>query len=224
KTVLLPRPTQQRQLFRRFDKVSKRREMDISTVAGCFVVELDAANKVSQARLAFGGVAAMSARARQTEAALVGKIWNEQSIADVVPVLEREFAPISDVRGSGRYRQRLIANLLRKFYFDSLSLAPDFSPVTTDPTSAPAVSTALTARLETVETVSSDRVTSDTGLKPGANDTTSVEDLPGRGDSPISRSLGQREPAFPHESGHKHATGEAIYVDDATAGQNVLEV
>src|SRR5213078_4580105 len=28
----------------------------------------------------------------------------------------------------------------------------------------------------------------------------------------------------PHESGHKHVTGEAIYVDDATIGQGMLEV
>src|SRR2546430_5002469 len=30
--------------------------------------------------------------------------------------------------------------------------------------------------------------------------------------------------ALPHESGHKHVTGEAIYVDDATVGQEMLEV
>src|SRR5438045_7187864 len=28
----------------------------------------------------------------------------------------------------------------------------------------------------------------------------------------------------PHESGHKHVTGEAIYVDDAPVGQEMLEV
>ena len=38
------------------------------------------------------------------------------------------------------------------------------------------------------------------------------------------RSLGEREPALPHESGHKHVTGEAIYVDDQAQPQEMLEV
>ena len=54
-------------------KVSKRREMDISTVAACFTVDLDRQNVVRHARLAYGGVAAMPARAKKTESALLGK-------------------------------------------------------------------------------------------------------------------------------------------------------
>ncbi len=56
-----------------FYKVSKRREMDISTVAACFVVRLTASGTIAHARLAFGGVAAMPLRARETERALIGK-------------------------------------------------------------------------------------------------------------------------------------------------------
>ena len=90
--------------------------MDISTVAACFVVRLDDDGTVAHARLAFGGVAAMPLRARETERALIGK--NFESVADVLPVLEREFTPISDVRGSASYRHRLISTLLRKFFAD----------------------------------------------------------------------------------------------------------
>src|SRR5437868_5070775 len=128
KSVILPRFSSAPRLLRKFYKVSKRREMDISTVAACFGVQIDASKAITDARLAFGGVAAMPARARNTEKALIGKPWNEATISEVLPVLEREFAPISDVRGSATYRQRLISGLLRKFYFDSNSLTPDFSP------------------------------------------------------------------------------------------------
>lgn len=188
KTIIVPRIADSARSLRRFYKVSKRREMDISTVAGCFVIQLDDSSKIVNARLTFGGVAAMPMRARKTEAMLVGKKWNETSLTQALPILAQEFSPISDVRGSATYRQRLITNLLEKFYSQTVSLAPDFSPVTSSRNRS-AVSTASTAP----ETV-------------------------------IARSLGQREPALPHESGHKHATGEAIYVDDATAGQNMLEV
>ena len=173
KTILLPRQKDSSRGLHRFYKVSKRREMDISTVAGCFALHLDSAKKVTSIRLAFGGVAAMPSRARKTEQALTGKEWNLQSINDALPILANEFTPISDVRGSANYRQRLITNLLKKFYSESLSSAP-------------------------------------------ARQT--------RAERPIARWLGQCEPALAHESGHKHVTGEASYVDDATANQNMLEV
>ncbi|HJT80607.1 MAG TPA: xanthine dehydrogenase molybdopterin binding subunit, partial [Chthoniobacterales bacterium] len=223
KTIILPRETKGSRAFYRFYKVSKRREMDISTVAGCFGLHLDSANKVSSIRLAFGGVAAMPSRARKTEQALAGKEWNEQSINDALPILADEFTPISDVRGSETYRQRLIINLLEKFYSDSVSLAPGFSPVTASTSPKSAVSTASNEKKKTVETVSRSKEPPVTGLKPGANDNDGEDDQ-FRPDIPIARSLGEREPALAHESGHKHVTGEALYVDDTTANQNMLEV
>src|SRR6185437_9348990 len=112
----------------------------------------------------FGGVAAMSARARKTEQALIGKSCSEESIADALPILEQEFTPISDVRGSAAYRQRLIVNLLRKFFDDSLSLAPGFSPATSGSVTSGAVLPASTTRKKTVETVSRVHAPLTTGL------------------------------------------------------------
>ena len=110
---------------RRFFKVSKRREMDISTVAACFAIQLNDDETIASARLAFGGVAAMPSRARKTERALIGKKWNDATLREAIPILEGEFKPISDVRGSATYRQRLITTLLEKFYFESAPLSPD---------------------------------------------------------------------------------------------------
>ena len=62
--------------------------MDISTVAACFTVDLDADGVVRHARLAYGGVAAMPARARKTEQALLGKPWCEETVKEVLPVLQ----------------------------------------------------------------------------------------------------------------------------------------
>ena len=50
-------------------KVSKRFDQDIAAVCGAFVIELDG-DRVRDARIAFGGMAATPARARRTEAAL----------------------------------------------------------------------------------------------------------------------------------------------------------
>lgn len=100
-------------------KVSKRRELDISTVAGGFCVEVDAANKVTAARLCFGGMAATTARARQLEAALVGRAWTIAEVEAALPALARDFKPIDDARGSAWYRRTVAENLVRGFVLET---------------------------------------------------------------------------------------------------------
>ena len=120
KTILLPRPKPRAGLERRcaWYKVSKRREMDISTVSACFALELAGDGVVRQARLAYGGVAALPSRARRAEQALLGKRWCEATLHEVLPVLAGEFTPISDVRGSAEYRRALVTSLLEKFFYE----------------------------------------------------------------------------------------------------------
>ena len=102
KTIIIPRGNSGAGLTRktRWFKVSKRREMDISTVAACFTVDRDGQNIVRHVRLAYGGVAAMPVRALKTEAWLLGKVWNAETVASALPVLKTVFTPLSDVRGS----------------------------------------------------------------------------------------------------------------------------
>ena len=57
--------------------------MDISTVAGCFTIELDGKQIVKHARLAYGGVALTPVRARKTEKALVGKKWDAETVRSI---------------------------------------------------------------------------------------------------------------------------------------------
>ena len=75
--VRIPRPFPQLQ---RFYKVSKRVLDDISTVAAGFAVVLDAQGVITNARLAYGGVAATPLRAEQAEQALVGKPWDSTTV------------------------------------------------------------------------------------------------------------------------------------------------
>jgi xanthine dehydrogenase small subunit len=90
------------------DKVSKRRDQDISTVSGAYRLHI-AAGKVEGAWLAFGGMAAIPKRARQVEAALIG-----DGFAAAAAVIPRDFQPIDDWRGTGSYRLQVAANLLRR--------------------------------------------------------------------------------------------------------------
>lgn len=122
KTIIIPRgaPAEYQRQSAWF-KVSKRREMDISTVAGAFVVDYDSQHFIRQVRLGYGGVAATPSRARKAEAALLGKPWNAATIQSVLPILRAEFTPLTDVRGSAAYRTGLITGLLEKFFADGAS-------------------------------------------------------------------------------------------------------
>src|SRR3954453_19882398 len=106
-------------------------------------------------------------RARKTGQALIGRAFTEETCEAVLAILEEEFTPISDVRGSASYRSQLIKTLLRKFFADERR-APEAKK--------------------------------------------------------IARQLPQRDEAQPHESGHKHVSGEAIYVDDHAQAAGMLEV
>lgn len=97
-----------------FQKVSKRREMDISTVAAAIRIELDTQGRISLARLAYGGVSATPARAYKTESLLVGRTLSEAALPEVLTCLVSEFTPLSDLRGSAEYRTSLISDLYLK--------------------------------------------------------------------------------------------------------------
>lgn len=119
-SIHLPKPFPQHV---RFFKVAKRRMDDISTVAAAFAVDLDAAGKVSRARLAYGGVGPVPLRATEAEEALLGRAllghtWDESQIQRAQQVLEQTLQPISDHRGSAAYRLALAQSLLQKFWVE----------------------------------------------------------------------------------------------------------
>jgi xanthine dehydrogenase large subunit len=120
--ILIPRARAQVGVspeFTKFYKVSRRREMDISTVSGCFRIQLDAVGKVRLARVVYGGVAPTPVRAGDVEAALVAREWNRGTLADISRILAKRFAPISDVRGSADFRAAMVVELMEKFFEDS---------------------------------------------------------------------------------------------------------
>ena len=99
-------------------KLAKRFDQDISAVCGAFAVEI-AAGQVVGARLAFGGMAAVPARAAHAEAALIGRKWCRESVDAAMAALSRDFTPLTDMRASSEYRMRSAANLLLRFFLAS---------------------------------------------------------------------------------------------------------
>lgn len=107
--------------IQRFYKVSKRVMDDISTVAAAFALTLAPDGTIQKARLAYGGVAATPARAKDAEAALVGKLFDAHAVRVIRPLLESAFTPMDDHRGSAAYRKAMVTSLIDKLAFDLAS-------------------------------------------------------------------------------------------------------
>ena len=73
------------------------------------------------ARIAYGGMAAIPARARRAEATLLGKECNDATIAAAIDALAEDFKPISDMRASADYRLRGAGSLLRRFFLEHVT-------------------------------------------------------------------------------------------------------
>ena len=128
--IEVPQPTPHEWL--RADKISKRFEDDISAV--CLAVALQVEDGViHSARIGAGGVAAVPARAIQTEAALAGQSCAEAAFDAAASVLEAEFKPLSDMRASSAYRRAVLGNLLRRGWQQSQPGALALADLTMEP-------------------------------------------------------------------------------------------
>ena len=114
--VRLPLPDDGARL--RCYKLSKRFDQDITAVLGCFDVAVED-GRVVTARLAYGGMAGIPARALAAEMELLGKPWTRETVAAAEAALAQDFEPMSDHRGSAAYRMRSARALLVKYFIET---------------------------------------------------------------------------------------------------------
>jgi xanthine dehydrogenase small subunit len=101
------------QRYRAF-KVSKRLDEDISAVMLAVRIDVDG-RRITEARIACGGMAATPKRAANAERALIGANLGERAgWRAACAALAQDFAPLTDQRASAAYRMTVAANLLEK--------------------------------------------------------------------------------------------------------------
>jgi xanthine dehydrogenase small subunit len=110
-------------LLLRAYKISKRYDQDISALFACFALQLEG-ERIVAARIGCGGVAPVPARARATEAALVGQSWQREVVEAAAGTLAAEFSPIDDARASAAYRRHVLGNLLRRAWHEHAHAVP----------------------------------------------------------------------------------------------------
>ena len=115
KIIVPPKP--ENVLFKVY-KISKRFDQDISAVCAAFAIELDG-DKVTSARIAFGGMAATPKRAANTEKALTGKPWSEDTVRAAMDAMKEDYQPMTDMRATAAYRLQVAQNLLIRCFVES---------------------------------------------------------------------------------------------------------
>lgn len=118
KSIQIPKPVAGQTL--KLYKISKRLDDDISAVLAAFFIEQDG-QKVTNVRLAFGGMAAIPKRGPAAEAALLGKDFSKETVAHAKEALTADFQPMTDVRASDKYRMTVAQNLIEKCYLELTS-------------------------------------------------------------------------------------------------------
>jgi xanthine dehydrogenase small subunit len=97
-------------------KLTRRFDSDITAVCGAFKLAVRN-DEITDARVAFGGMAATPKRANGCEAALVGQPFTLATIQTAIDALRADYAPLTDVRGSASYRVEAAANLLLRLWY-----------------------------------------------------------------------------------------------------------
>ncbi len=96
-------------------KISKRKDLDISTVSAGFGVKLDD-KVVKKINLYYGGMSAYTKGAAAAEKFLLEKDWTYENIEKAGELLSKDFQPLSDARSSAEGRMQMAKNLLIKFW------------------------------------------------------------------------------------------------------------
>ena len=94
-----------------FEKVSKRKALDIATVCSGARLRLED-DELVEANVTMGGVAPVPYSLEETRDYLLGRSVDEQTVEGAIDVAWQEISPISDVRGSAEYKRLLVRQLI----------------------------------------------------------------------------------------------------------------
>lgn len=118
-SISIPKPSRETE-FQSY-KVSRRKDLDISTVSAAFALKKNAEGIIEEIQLIYGGMAAKTQKAKKTAEFLVGKVWKVENIELAMAMIEEEFTPLSDARSDALSRKIAASNLLLKFFNETQS-------------------------------------------------------------------------------------------------------
>jgi xanthine dehydrogenase small subunit len=110
-------------------KISKRSDEDISAVLAAFCLKVDG-GRISDAKVAFGGMAGIPKRATHAEETLRGMVLTDTSRwPAAAAAIAQDFRPLTDQRASAAYRSRVASNLVIKALAEIAGIGADVTRI-----------------------------------------------------------------------------------------------
>lgn len=106
-----------------FEKVSKRTHLDIASVNSAICIKMNG-DVIEKAGISAGGVGPVPLYLEKTSAFLKGKKLAEELVHKAIEVMKTEISPISDARGSKKYKTLLLGQLIKAHF---ITLFPEIS-------------------------------------------------------------------------------------------------
>ena len=120
--LLVKVPSGQARTSFNFEKVSKRKHLDIASANSACLASADANGVISEIALSAGGVGPVPMRLRKTEGYLLGKSIDAETARKAASLAAAECTPIDDVRGRASYRRTLLSRFI---WAHLIRLAPE---------------------------------------------------------------------------------------------------
>jgi len=124
-------PNQPEGTLASFEKVSKRRHLDIATANSSLVMTLDSSGKVASLRHVVGGCGPVAIETVKSSGMLVGQTLTADLVLKAALQASGEVRPMDDVRGSADYRRALVEGMMLKHFArlfpEMMSQLPVFS-------------------------------------------------------------------------------------------------
>ena len=98
-----------------FEKVSKRKHLDIASVNTAIALTIDN-NIIKSASISAGGVSPVPLYLKNTSEFLSGKTISNKTVLDAIEIMLTEISPISDIRGSKEYKTLLLSQLIKAHF------------------------------------------------------------------------------------------------------------
>jgi xanthine dehydrogenase small subunit len=100
-----------------FEKVSKRRHLDIASVNSALLIE-EHAGTIKTANISAGGVGPVPLFLKGTSDWLSGQPLSGETVSTAMKLAGEEVSPISDVRGTADYKRRLLQRLVAAHFME----------------------------------------------------------------------------------------------------------
>lgn len=104
-------PIPQKPYWFNFEKVSKRKHLDIASVNSAILIRVEN-DIIVDCYLSAGGVSPIPLYLKETSKFLVGKTISTETLSQANEVLQAEISPIGDIRGSVEYKRLLLKQLV----------------------------------------------------------------------------------------------------------------